>query len=285
MRARAGALGGAVLVATGVAWAAMWLAGPRVLAADNTGVISGVVTSAKGPEAGVWVIAETDDLPTKFRKIVVTDDQGRFLLPELPKRRSFKVWVRGYGLVDSQAGDRARPDQDAEAHGRHRRRRRRKRRKSIRPATGRRCIEPPDGQRVSRHRARQGNGINPALQDQDELIKHHQVAASAAISSAASRRATIPDRDKFVGGRRLGSPRQRGQRGSEMSAFMTRFGPPARPEDVRRLDRRDRRRRGAAGAAAPAGHRAQRRHHDVELGRRVRLDPRRDRHRPAQPDG
>ncbi len=62
--------------------------------------IGGVVISARGPEAGVWVIAETTDLPTKFVKIVVTDDQGRYLLPELPKA-SYKVWVRGYGLVDS----------------------------------------------------------------------------------------------------------------------------------------------------------------------------------------
>src|SRR5690606_12850382 len=46
--------------------------------------IAGVVTSERGPEAGVWVIAETDDLPTKFRKIVVTDDAGRYLLPDLP---------------------------------------------------------------------------------------------------------------------------------------------------------------------------------------------------------
>ncbi|MGD0907955.1 MAG: carboxypeptidase regulatory-like domain-containing protein [Candidatus Acidiferrales bacterium] len=63
--------------------------------------IRGVVTSSKGPEAGVWVIAETDDLPTKFRKIVVTDDLGRYLLPDLPKA-IYKVWVRGYGLADSQ---------------------------------------------------------------------------------------------------------------------------------------------------------------------------------------
>ena len=62
--------------------------------------ISGVVTSTKGPEAGVWVIAETADLPTKFVKIVVTDDNGRYVLPQLPKA-NYKVWVRGYGLVDS----------------------------------------------------------------------------------------------------------------------------------------------------------------------------------------
>jgi hypothetical protein len=62
--------------------------------------LGGVVTSAKGPEAGVWVIAETTELPTKYTKIVVTDDRGRYLMPELP-RASYNVWVRGYGLVDS----------------------------------------------------------------------------------------------------------------------------------------------------------------------------------------
>ena len=65
------------------------------------GNIGGSVTSKNGPEAGVWVIAETTDLPTKFRKIVVTDDAGRYMLPELP-RANYKVWVRGYGLVDSK---------------------------------------------------------------------------------------------------------------------------------------------------------------------------------------
>src|SRR5438477_7708945 len=62
--------------------------------------IGGVVTSSKGPEAGVWVIAETSELPTKFARIVVTDDQGRYLLPDLP-RASYEVFVRGYGLMDS----------------------------------------------------------------------------------------------------------------------------------------------------------------------------------------
>ena len=65
--------------------------------ADDLG---GVVTGPKGPEAGVWVIAETTDLPTKFAKIVVTDEQGRYVVPDLPKA-NYSVWVRGYGLVDS----------------------------------------------------------------------------------------------------------------------------------------------------------------------------------------
>jgi len=62
--------------------------------------IGGVVTGPNGPEAGVWVIAETGDLPTRFARIVVTDDRGRYLIPDLPKA-SYDVWVRGYGLVDS----------------------------------------------------------------------------------------------------------------------------------------------------------------------------------------
>src|SRR5688572_11896747 len=65
-----------------------------------TGVIEGVVTGPNGPEAGVWVIAATSELPTRLVKIVVTDDRGRYLIPELPKA-SYEVWVRGYGLVDS----------------------------------------------------------------------------------------------------------------------------------------------------------------------------------------
>src|SRR5271163_1598529 len=62
--------------------------------------IGGIVASSKGPEAGVWVIAETTDLPTRYIKEVVTDDQGRYLIPDLPKAK-YTVWARGYGLVDS----------------------------------------------------------------------------------------------------------------------------------------------------------------------------------------
>src|SRR6188472_198324 len=66
--------------------------------------IGGTVTGPNGPEAGVWVIAETYDLPTRFAKIVVTNESGQYLLPELPTA-NYKIWVRGYGLVDSEKKD------------------------------------------------------------------------------------------------------------------------------------------------------------------------------------
>jgi hypothetical protein len=91
-------LGIAVLVAASSAplYAQQAIDNVRIGDAD----LGGVVTSAIGPEAGVWVIAETTDLPTKFAKIVVTDEQGRYIMPDLPNA-TYSVWVRGYGLVDS----------------------------------------------------------------------------------------------------------------------------------------------------------------------------------------
>src|SRR5687767_1654825 len=71
----------------------------NTVAVDNDD-IGGVVTGPKGPEAGVWVIAETRDLPVRYIKSVVTDDRGRFVVPDLPPA-SYTVWARGYGLVDS----------------------------------------------------------------------------------------------------------------------------------------------------------------------------------------
>src|SRR5579863_10594423 len=79
---------------------------PRVDAQQSAPVkitthdIGGVVSSSNGPEAGVWVIAETNDLPTHYIEEVVTDDRGRYLIPDLPKAK-YNVWARGYGLVDS----------------------------------------------------------------------------------------------------------------------------------------------------------------------------------------
>ena len=75
-------------------------AGGGAVAIDNDD-IGGVVTGAQGgPEAGVWVIAETRGTPTHLIRIVVTDDRGRFVVPDLPSAE-YDVWVRGYGLIDS----------------------------------------------------------------------------------------------------------------------------------------------------------------------------------------
>ncbi len=64
--------------------------------------IGGTVTSNAGAEAGVWVVAETSDLGNRYEKIVVTDDKGRFVLPDMPQA-NYKVFARGYGLLDSPA--------------------------------------------------------------------------------------------------------------------------------------------------------------------------------------
>jgi hypothetical protein len=92
-----------------VAIAAFLIVTPARLHAQNAvpikgDDIGGVVSGPHGPEAGVWVIAETHDFPTRFAKIVVTDDQGRYVVPDLPKAK-YQVWVRGYGLVDSAKVD------------------------------------------------------------------------------------------------------------------------------------------------------------------------------------
>ena len=73
---------------------------PGAAVAIDADDLGGVVSGPKGPEAGVWVIAETTELPTKYAKMVVTDDQGRYVIPDLPTA-NYSVWVRGYGLVDS----------------------------------------------------------------------------------------------------------------------------------------------------------------------------------------
>src|SRR5580765_1122447 len=100
---------GLYLLVVAVAIALAWTGSVVTLGAQQAGSgavridgddIGGVVTGPAGPEAGVWVIAETTELPTKFARMVVTDDQGRYVLPDLPQA-NYQVFVRGYGLVDS----------------------------------------------------------------------------------------------------------------------------------------------------------------------------------------
>ena len=152
-----------------IAVAAAVLIGARLPGENDIG---GVVTGPRGPEAGVWVIAETSELPTKFVRIVVTDDQGRYLIPDLPKA-NYDVWVRGYGLVDSPKSkcDRGKT---LDLDGRRRRRTRAPRPRTIPPAIGSRCSR-------SRTRASSpgtgptGNGISPNVKSQGDLDPHHQV--------------------------------------------------------------------------------------------------------------
>src|SRR6478735_6602579 len=96
--ARAWYLGAAVFGVAGVLAAGPLTA--QVTVTIDADDIGGVVTGPGGPEAGVWVIAETNDLPTRYTKSVVTDDQGRYVVPDLPSA-NYQVWVRGYGLIDS----------------------------------------------------------------------------------------------------------------------------------------------------------------------------------------
>src|SRR5947207_2036765 len=103
MRSKRGLYLGVAALALLLAAAPVGLKAQSTVAIDNDD-IGGVVTGPRGPEAGAWVIAETTDLGTKMAKMVVTDDQGRYVIPDLPKAK-YKVWVRGYGLVDSAKVD------------------------------------------------------------------------------------------------------------------------------------------------------------------------------------
>ena len=98
-RLRTGLLAGGVatLLAAVSGLAVEGRQGGVMIDADDIG---GVVTSSAGPEAGVWVVAETTDLPTRFIRIVATDDEGRYVVPDLPDA-TYELFVRGYGLVDS----------------------------------------------------------------------------------------------------------------------------------------------------------------------------------------
>jgi hypothetical protein len=132
----------------------------------NNDAIVGIVTSSSGPEAGVWVIAETSDLPTHYIKEVVTDDRGRYLIPDLPKAR-YTVWARGYGLVDSPKVE-AEPGQivdlkpsTAPDH---------KAAAQYYPANYWYALLQVPGKNEFPGTGEKGNGISPTVRDQDEWI-------------------------------------------------------------------------------------------------------------------
>jgi hypothetical protein len=149
-------------LAIGLAVCAPWLfessqaqqasrpAAPAIDADD----IGGVVTGPNGPEAGVWVIAETRDLPVRYIKIVVTNDQGRYVIPDLPRAR-YHVWAAGYGLVDS-AKSTSEPGRSSTSPPRPRRRRP-TRASTTRRSTGTRCSRCPTASEMANREQFAGN--------------------------------------------------------------------------------------------------------------------------------
>ena len=236
-----------------------------------------MVTGPNGPEAGVWVIAETTDLPTRFAKIVVTDDQGRYVLPDLPKA-NYNVWVRGYGLVDSPKVATAPgkilnltavPAPSAAAAAEYY------------PAIyWYSMLKVPDKSEFP-GTGPQGNGMPTNIRSQAQwldVVKTNGCYTCHQLGNKATR--TIPQDSlgKFEAGTRPGrgasSPARRSVQHGQ------RHRPPrhasARSKLFARLDRPHRRGRTAGReAAAPAGRRAQRRHHGVGLVRSQGLSARR----------
>jgi hypothetical protein len=242
--------------------------------------LGGMVTGPVGPEAGVWVIAETTDLPTKFAKIVVTDERGRYLLPGLPKA-NYHVWVRGYGLVDSP---------------------------KVRTAPGKilnlTAVPAPSAAAAAEYypaiywysmlrvpersefpgTGPDGNGINPALKSQEQwldIVKTNGCYACHAIGTKAMR--TIPkELGDFASSADAWQRRiQSGQALTQMTTNLGRMG------NARALklfgDWTDRIAAGELPAVAAAGRRAQCRAQPVGLGGTEGVPARRGLHRQAQP--
>jgi hypothetical protein len=216
--------------------------------------IGGVVTSSKGPEAGVWVIAETTDLPTRFSKTVVTDERGRYLIPELPKG-TYTVWTRGYGMVDS-AKTKSAPGKVVNLTG------------VIAPNAAAAAEYYPANYWYSLLQlpaksefpgtGPNGNGINPAMQSQAQWVRQIKTDSCESchqLGTKATR--TLPtnlgtfDSPAQAWARRV----QSGQAGGQM---------------VNGLNALHTHRQGRAAERSPsasAGRRAERRHHAVGLGR------------------
>ena len=190
-------------------------------AVTNGGTITGIVTSDSGPEAGVWVIAETDETPTKFVKIVVTDDDGRYLLPQLPDV-TFNIWVRGYGLVDSPEVT-GRPGDELALRG-------------VLAPTPRDAariypanywyslIEVPDKSEFP-GTGPEGNGISPAMTSQAVWVDRMKQGCQLCHQLGTRITREIDHVDEFDSTLAAWDHRvQTGQRGASMNGGMSRFG-------------------------------------------------------------
>ncbi len=215
MRTRfAGVLAIAVLVSVSL----VWFTTPGRAA---EGDISGTVTSSNGSEAGVWVIAETTDLPTKFVKSVVTGEGGRYLVPDLPEA-SYKVWVRGYGLLDS-AGVTAEPGATVDIEATV----------ASSPADAAKIypanywyslIEPPAASEFP-GTGEDGNGISTNLQHQGQWVDIQKQGCMLCHQLGNRIIREIDNLDQFDSALAAWDHRvQMGQRGSQMTNAMNRFG-------------------------------------------------------------
>jgi hypothetical protein len=209
-----------VLVLGVAVWTAT--ASARQGASMSDGVIAGAVASDNGPEAGVWVIAETEELETKFVKIVVTDDRGRFVLPEMPEA-TYDVWVRGYGLVDSEKVQLTTgaegveltaviaPDARAAAQ--------------VYPGNyWYSLLEPPPASEFP-GTGNGGNGINPAMSRQSHFVDNMKQGCQLCHQLGNEATRVVQERDQFDSTVAAWDHRvQTGQRGNQMSNAMNRFG-------------------------------------------------------------
>ena len=183
--------------------------------------ISGTITSSNGSEEGVWVIAETTDLPTKFIKSVVTGDGGRYLIPDLPEA-SYKVWVRGYGLLDS-AGVTAAPGATLDIQATV----------APTPAEAARVypanywyslIEPPAPSEFP-GTGPDGNGIAANLQHQGQWVDIQKQGCMLCHQLGNRIIRQIDNLEQFDSTLAAWDHRvQMGQRGSQMTNVMSRFG-------------------------------------------------------------
>src|SRR5215218_7282879 len=204
--------------------------GPRPQSAAaipiDTDDIAGVVSGARGPEAGVWVIAETTDLPTKFVRIVVTDDQGRYLVPDLPKA-TYRVWTRGYGLVDSEkissvpaklVNLAAVPAPDARSTAEY-----------YPAGYWFSLLEPPKAVEFPGTGPR-GNGISPDVKSQGDFLRNIKSGACLACHQLGNKatRQFPPSLGKFASSRDAWERRiQSGQAGPSMVGGINALGPRA----------------------------------------------------------
>ena len=208
-----------VLGATFVAALSMWVGVPGHAA--ESGAITGVVTSASGPEEGVWVIAETDDLEARLVKTVVTGDGGRFLIPELPPAR-YQIWVRGYGLADSAKTD-AEPGQDLKLQARVAADE--VEAAKVYPANYWYSLIEPPAMSEFPGTGPDGNGISPAMRIQSQWVDTQKQGCMLCHQLGSRIVREIDNIDQFDSTKAAWDHRvQMGQRGGPMTSVMSRFG-------------------------------------------------------------